>query len=133
MKDVDLDDLEAKARAATAGPWKWDESTHLFYGANGDTPIYGHFHVGLVVDAADRDFVCTANPQTVLELVERLRARRTDESVEMKLATENETLRAALAEALDKWESRAHDDEDWRIESRRELERIAELRKLVSP
>jgi len=75
----DLDDLEAKARAATPGPWRQGhvERSHVFCPAS---------HVDRMADErnllrlnphfpyeADAAFIAAANPTAVLWMVERIR------------------------------------------------------------
>lgn len=73
---IDLDDLEAKANAATKGQWKMTGDGQLM--ANGKTL---HCYVQLpspVMQAywrnqADVPFIVAAQPQTVLSLIARVR------------------------------------------------------------
>lgn len=84
--NLDLDKLEAAARAATPGPWEWD-------GRRVD-PDDGYVHipecsyiVGLISLAGhyegyqeDCDFIAATSPDVVLELVRRLRAAEANEA-----------------------------------------------------
>jgi len=96
---IDLDDLKAKAEAATPGPWEAGRPDIISYHGAGPTrgyknvysPPNGETHLGhecsdVVCEALDAvgadcrenaEYIAAANPQVVLELiaeVERLRA-----------------------------------------------------------
>jgi hypothetical protein len=62
-KTIDLDDLEAKAKAATPGPWK-----DLGGLVNAAESV-----VAYEVMPPDRAFIAATNPAAVLELLRRLR------------------------------------------------------------
>lgn len=59
---VDLDDLEAKAKAATSG--SWSRSIHWVLAADNG-------RIANVELASNTAFIAAANPQVVLELIER--------------------------------------------------------------
>lgn len=73
ITDAQLSELEAKAKAATPGPWEADSYDHC-------TVWYSERDSGVsVADACtlqDGCFIAAANPATVLELVKELRNRR---------------------------------------------------------
>lgn len=85
-EDLNLDALEATARAATPGPWRWDEN----YGDPGDTglaltndarkEIVGAYNYHCCafrdepnVGEGDAEHIATFDPPTVLALIARLR------------------------------------------------------------
>jgi hypothetical protein len=109
---TDLDDLEAKARAATPGPWDNHsingepiESVWLADGSVVATwaikePRF-EFHAPQA--RADAAFIAAANPAAVLELVERLRAAEDALALIASLETEQRSMlapRAALGDAI---------------------------------
>lgn len=65
MTDTELDALEAAAKAATPGPWEYDD-------ADEDMAALGAENQR-VKDAA---YIAAANPSTVLELIQELRQAR---------------------------------------------------------
>lgn len=83
---LNLDDLEATAKAATPGPWRWDED----FGENGDTGLaltndaraevvgaYNwhccSFRDDPTVEDNDAEHIAAFDPPTVLALIARLR------------------------------------------------------------
>jgi hypothetical protein len=69
-REIDaLDDLEAKAKAATPGPWYSDGDHCSVADGNGDYVCNLDFDQG-----DDADFIAAANPQTVLALIDVVRA-----------------------------------------------------------
>lgn len=94
---IDLDDLEAKARAATPGPWDNHsingEPIESVWMAAGDVvatwaikePRF-EFHAPQARE--DAAFIAAANPTTVLKLVERVRAAEADAH---RIVTESQT------------------------------------------
>ena len=89
---LDLDELEALARAATPGPWRswWEGRDHYsgdsFVGTGrafpnevGEGPdLYPRVTITPTGDPADnlqadQDFIAAANPATILELIARIR------------------------------------------------------------
>lgn len=85
---LDLDRLEALARAATPGPWKptdgyeasqagrHDDDVSVLEDASGDPVIEHVYYDGhhTIVRPRDVQFIAAANPAVILDLVERLRA-----------------------------------------------------------
>lgn len=80
--DIDLDALEALARAATPGPWQ--SSVEGRDHASGDHVVLTQgedLYPTVVVEGrdlnenwlADQDFIAAANPAVVLRLIEMLR------------------------------------------------------------
>lgn len=86
---LDLDALEATAKAATPGPWRWDED----FGENGDTGLaltndaraevvgaYNwhccSFRDDPTVEDNDAEHIAAFDPPTVLELIAKLREAR---------------------------------------------------------
>lgn len=65
---VDLDKLEAVAKAATPGPWRVDPNQHGIVRFNDD--VTTGFMIGRAQNAT---YVALANPAAILELVERVR------------------------------------------------------------
>lgn len=99
MTELNLDDLEAKAKAATPGPWE-DVSELAPDLDRYSRSIYSEGYKGLLIGRisqngahdADAAFIATANPATVLALIARIReleAREADVRDELKLAYEN--------------------------------------------
>lgn len=71
--DLDLDDLEAKARAATAGPWRHDKGGVYGVRILADKGAVAEWD-DIPLSEEDANFIAAANPAVVLELVQRLRA-----------------------------------------------------------
>lgn len=65
MTDAELSTLEAAAKAATPGPWMWDEYGN--YDSAGTLLPYGE---------ADCRYIAEANPAAILELIEELQQTR---------------------------------------------------------
>lgn len=114
---IDLDELERLAKAATPGPWyageknRWQLHDGRFIRTSHD-----HSGTAMVVSGGgDADFIAAANPETVLALVERVRAlekeREEDQGVirvwRGRTERAEELLRDALASDLG-WE-----DTEW--------------------
>jgi hypothetical protein len=90
-EDVDLDELERLALAATPGPWRsWVEGRDgtggdSFVQAKGEgTPdLYPRLAVGDHQHnanwVADQDYIAAANPAVVLNLIRQVRASKTGE------------------------------------------------------
>lgn len=88
MSDVDLDRLEALARAATPGPWEAvsgsevDPATLWLSGRNtGDGGLLAEFYDGAAFSAGPRaeanaHYAAAADPATVLALIAELRAEK---------------------------------------------------------
>ena len=87
-----LDKLEALARAATPGPWNWDENGSRLEGDGGNEAVFWPANIPGGVDArsegwgaclgqtksdaqakSDADFIAAANPATVLKLLKLAR------------------------------------------------------------
>ncbi len=113
---MNLDELEAVAKAATPGCWFWHEDGNMY----ADPPIeptewqelgtaivqtdMGHYGP----EAPDRSFVAAFNPETAIKLIAVARAARaymqanlTDEDVNASFQAATAALRSALNE-LDK-------------------------------
>lgn len=87
--EIDLDKLEALARAATPGPWstsidgpegaEWDAGMAI-------AATYGRQKVfaraGGSYPRADQEYIAAASPDVVLALIERLRRAESDERPE---------------------------------------------------
>lgn len=83
---IDLDDLEAKARAATPGPWKAercnDDQLILEEGdSTGWRKKHPFAYIASIggwgyVDHKNGEFIAAANPQTILELIGEMRELR---------------------------------------------------------
>jgi hypothetical protein len=80
---IDLDAIEARAKAATPGPWEASEAASdaiiapaqpLHY--DEEARDYGGPIIGESMHLADRDHIAGLDPQTVLALVAELRAAR---------------------------------------------------------
>jgi hypothetical protein len=75
---IDLDDLEAKARAATPGPWiVWSQQPEVaIMSTEIEVASINTWRSGADEGriAADQDFIAATNPAVVLELVRRLGA-----------------------------------------------------------
>lgn len=81
MTDIDLDALEATARAATSGPWEAGEVTT--WGDDNDIPqaavlvsggpLTWDDHGGEVFDPVNAEHIAAFDPPTVLALIARLR------------------------------------------------------------
>lgn len=101
---LNLDDLEATAKAATPGPWRWDED----FGENGDTGLaltndaraevvgaYNwhccSFRDDPTVEDNDAEHIAAFDPPTVLALIAKLREAERD----------NDLLRVALEDRND--------------------------------
>lgn len=93
------DDLEVKAKAATAGSWRRAATT--FNGiVNGKFSFTKENVIATAVEKRDAEFIASANPQTVLELIEIAKAAEN-----MLLSTnrwEQQTLALRLAKLLGK-------------------------------
>lgn len=91
------DDLEMKAKAATAGAWRRAATT--FNGiVNGKFSFTKENVIATAVEKRDAEFIASANPQTVLELIEIAKAAEN-----MLLASnhwEQQTLALRLAKLL---------------------------------
>lgn len=81
MSIIDLDELEAKARAATPGPWRITDRRASPDGPGLDCNLSGPGIsanivrcAGSVNSEANAAFIAAANPAAVLELVARVRA-----------------------------------------------------------
>lgn len=78
---TDLDELERRAKAATPGPWEFENCYNLQRREflNG-TEVHPHVLLktlnGWEPIPSDADFIAAANPQTVLALIAELRALR---------------------------------------------------------
>lgn len=82
--DIDLDDLERTARAATPGIWEVDRNTPFSDDIMGIfQPDYRRYVVHLdgsfhrdarPVSDEDAEYIAAARPEVVLELIRRLRA-----------------------------------------------------------
>lgn len=98
-----LADLEAKAKAATPGPWKMkkdcDESAHMQVwdsaGVVCETPLYGFEYPEQWENGR---FIAAANPAAVLRLVGMV--REYDNEI-LHMRTENERLKAELVGAIE--------------------------------
>ncbi|GAB6857978.1 hypothetical protein [Microbacterium xylanilyticum] len=92
VRDVNLDELETLAHAATAGPWRWtDHRVPDLLGRAGDPGTYEYerevieaAHWGdcgcrsactleLNIRPQDRAYIASVNPATVLALIGRVR------------------------------------------------------------
>lgn len=83
MNPADLDGLEALAKAATPGPWRFDgwqmvsDAEGLNYGTRivldvEEGHVYSEYSsdsASLDVTPEDADFIAAANPATVLQLI----------------------------------------------------------------
>jgi hypothetical protein len=102
---IDIDKIEAAAKAATPGPWVMEcgddpENWSRYFPTVGaaDIEIVGTegFYCGeRDVDIANADHIATANPATVLEMVSMIRER--DAQV-VQLQEQNTMLDAKLSE-----------------------------------
>lgn len=73
MTDTELDALEAKAKAATPGPWEYDVEQREYHGVWAD----GCYIVpSLHIDADNCKYIAAVNPTVVLELIAELRQAR---------------------------------------------------------
>lgn len=126
---VDIDKLEALAKAALEIDTDWysDDSPGFIAGR---------------VESYDTEFIAAANPKAVIELLEILdRWRRFCAEYEQRLQAvyvEKAALTAAAVEALDGWEKHAEGVAlghygPSAAKAFRQCERIAELRKLITP
>jgi len=106
---VDLDDLEAKARAATAAPWttveRREDASVAVLAPTGErivasTSMFMSIHERRVRDAA---FIAAANPAVVLDLITQLRAEqeRADEMADFLRCDESYDPTVVLAEHHD--------------------------------
>ena len=74
MTDVELDALEAAAKAATPGPWK-----HYNNKGNDCVTVFGKvFLPRNELSVADTAFIAAANPSVVLDLIAELRQTRAE-------------------------------------------------------
>jgi hypothetical protein len=64
---IDLDRLEALAKAARPGPWVSPAPGRV------GTPDGKRTEIGIVRRTADANYIAAADPQTVLQLVEQVR------------------------------------------------------------
>jgi hypothetical protein len=79
MDELDLDEIEKLARAATPGPWRWYKYGILASGPSGETRsiVSWDYAWGEQEDcneADDKPFIVAANPAAILALIARLRA-----------------------------------------------------------
>ncbi|MGF6837039.1 hypothetical protein QF001_000906 [Paraburkholderia youngii] len=88
LMTIDLDKLEALAKAATPGPWRGDriDGTVKYDIVAGDYP-HGKYEIVCRGDngnnfgfmkAEDEDYALAANPTAILELIAEVRALRED-------------------------------------------------------
>lgn len=97
---IDLDELRKLAEAATPGPWlidsvreETDFGSYSVHGIKGVAPTRWYSdsdmaHTALdTLDYPDAEFIAAANPQVILELIERVRQATSDSK------TVNEVLR----------------------------------------
>jgi len=83
---INLDELETAAHAATPGPWRESPSYVPYGSVVSDSPIgnisidaddhvkaYGGYLVAESVTLENRAFLAAANPEAVLELIDRVR------------------------------------------------------------
>lgn len=106
VTDLDLDALEATARAATPGPWVACDPQPFLPGAQirlygpGWSPIRIEDSSGRYVrPTADAQYIAAANPTTTLALIARI--RDTEEAADGEAAAHNDTI-SAWREAVDK-------------------------------
>lgn len=82
--EIDIDKLEALARAATPGPWRWGGEDpeggerrsilNLYAGGERSRPIlWLEPSSGWITAGADTEHIAAASPDVVLALIERLR------------------------------------------------------------
>ncbi|MBN7792416.1 ead/Ea22-like family protein [Microbacterium esteraromaticum] len=135
MTDLDLDALEAVARAATPGPWEWEPPSDEQW-PSGDEPLvtsnpgedgypdvvlsgWGYDASGTEASDEDRGHIATFDPPTVLALIARVKEAEREMHArelhhfeeEQKRAKAEARLRDAeavvgrVAEVLAKWEA----------------------------
>jgi len=80
---IDIDELAALANAATPGPWTAGSRCVR------DSDGHGVAGEGYTTEDADLAYIAAANPETVLALIERLRAAE-----ELAMANRGDYLRA---------------------------------------
>ena len=113
---LDLDHLEALARAATPGPWSWwtSNSTLRLTGADGRDGgvLYGYARQGdgdVNCAPNNQAFIAAANPAAVLALIALARRARPEgeapQAVTRKRFTEEEVRELALQHLHDDTES----------------------------
>lgn len=96
--NIDLNELEALAKTATPGPWRYDNRRKEIWSS--DTPIIeaGYYARRNV------DYIVAANPTVVLELIAELRKLRAELEyvrelhAEVSAALRNKELDAMLAD-----------------------------------
>jgi hypothetical protein len=76
---IDIDEIEALAKAATPGPWQSSQYDDL-EDSNGHDLLTSSGGVSCFNRAGDADFVAAANPATILALIAEVRALRNLES-----------------------------------------------------
>src|SRR5690606_33829547 len=90
MPDLDLDDLERKARAASPGPWWRCTCCSMLYRHDGETDGARDYIAearGLKNrSAANADYIAAMNPAVALELIERVRRAEARASAWKRLA-----------------------------------------------
>ena len=102
--EIDLNELECRAEAATPGKWTWKQvgsfntpGCAVFWPDMSKGGVhYRRLDSGGGMLEADANFIATANPAVVLELVRRLRdaeARAAELEADVKSSEEMQTLR----------------------------------------
>ncbi len=76
MTDLDLDALEATARAATPGPWKYPHRHHPDVVTTKHGCLWNP-GTGRINDEEDAEHIAAFDPTTVLALIARLREAET--------------------------------------------------------
>lgn len=76
---IDIDEIEALAKAATPGPWQSSQYDDL-EDSNGHDLLTSSGGVSCFNRAGDADFVAAANPATILALIAEVRALREDKA-----------------------------------------------------
>lgn len=102
---TDIDDLEAKAKTATPGPWGFSDEGHLCVDAvslNGNVyTAYLFPEADLDPDDADVQYIAAASPNVILDLIRRVREAEAGAVQRWKDANGYDDLLAAYSKAID--------------------------------
>ena len=79
--ELNLDELERLAKAATPGPWEMRATEWSRYAVQKSQPDWGAVADTSISHESDMAFISAANPAVVLELVRRLREAEEIEGV----------------------------------------------------
>ena len=108
---INLDKLEAKARAATPGPWQALENPEMAIRwveamcHAGGSVCTAHDNWSLGQNKRNSVFIAAANPETVLALIDRLRRAEKNEATARKAL---ESVKRAVGTSTEAWHIAAH-------------------------